>query len=243
MVRRMSTSVSDGGEQIMPCHKAYTFYTLALPSLPRSIDRCVFLIQMSYYERCHELLFFCLFQLMVIQLYRHREARKAYQRKYSLAHLRAARRKVGKAQREADSALWNIKEAMQLTRYVCWPWDACNRLISAVSVYLVVLMTRIRLLEQRSQTVASVERSLSVYISELQRYAVALVKSAASCPEWELACVLCMTPSLEALAGGDFSKLEGDICDAGIEETEFNLFAEGEEDNGICFALTAQTHY
>ena len=110
-------------------------------------------------------------------------------------------------------------------------------------MYPVVLTTRIRLLEQRSQTVASVECSLSVYISELQRNAVALVKSAASCPEWELVCVLCMTPSLEALAGGDFSELEGDICDAGIEETEFDLFAEGEEDDGICFALTAQTHY
>ena len=82
-----------------------------------------------------------------------------------------------------------------------------------------------------------------MYISELQRNAVALVKSAASCPKWELTCVLCMTPSLEALAGGDFSELEGDICDAGIEETEFDPFAEGEEDDGICFALTAQTHY
>ena len=243
MVRRMSTSVLDRGERIMPCHKAYTFYTLALPSLPRSIDCCVFLIQMSYYERCRELLFFCLFQLMVIQLYRHREARKAYQRKDSLAHSRAARRKVGKAQQEADSALWNIKEVMQLTRYVCWPRDACNRLISAVSVYPVVLTTCIRLLEQRSQTIASVECSLSVYISKLQCNAVAFVKSAASCPEWELACMLCMTPSLEALVGGDFSELEGDIYDAGIEETEFDLFAEGEEDDSICFALTAQTHY
>lgn len=120
---------------------------------------------------------------------------------------------------------------------------SCNSLlISAVSVYPAILTTHIRLPEQRSQTVTHVERVLSAYISDLHRVAVALVDSAASCPEWELMCALCMTPSLEALARGDHSVLEDVICEAG-SETEFDLFAEGvEEDDGACFALVGHSH-
>ena len=119
----------------------------------------------------------------------------------------------------------------------------------AVSAYPAVLTTRVRLLEQRSQTVAYVERLLSVYISDLHLNAVALVESATSCPGWELACRLCMTPSLEALLGGDYSMLEDDICEAGEEDTEYNPFAEGEEDmegeeddGASSFALTGSFH-
>jgi hypothetical protein len=46
-----------------------------------------------------------------------------------------------------------------------------------------------------------------------------------------------MTTSLEALARGDYSELlEQDIydrSDAGIEETYFDPFAEGEKDDGV----------
>jgi hypothetical protein len=52
-----------------------------------------------------------------------------------------------------------------------------------------------------------------------------------------------MTPSLEALLGGDFSVLDDDICEAGEEDTGYNPFAEGEEDDGVSsFALTAPSH-
>jgi hypothetical protein len=104
-------------------------------------------------------------------------------------------------------------------------------------VYPVILTTNVRLLEQRSETVTHVERSLSVYISDLRLHAAGLVDSATSCPGWELADTLCMTTSLEALARGDYSELlEQDIydrSDAGIEETYFDPFAEGEKDDGV----------
>jgi len=104
-------------------------------------------------------------------------------------------------------------------------------------VYPAILTTHIRLLEQRSQTVTSAECSFSLYISDVYHSAVALVESAASCPEWEFAHALCVTPLVEALLRGDHGKLEGGMCEAGTEETEYDLFAEGEEDNGACFAL------
>ena len=50
---------------------------------------------------------------------------------------------------------------------------------------------------------------------------------------------MCLTPSLDALLRGDFSELEDK---AGNEETEFDLFAEGEEDDGACFALAGLPH-
>lgn len=106
-----------------------------------------------------------------------------------------------------------------------------------VSVYPAILTTHIRLLEQCSQTVTSREHLLSLFISEIHRSAITLVKSAKSCPGWELACTLCMPPSLEALVKGDYSELDDDICEADLEEN-YNLFAEGEEDDGACFVLT-----
>jgi hypothetical protein len=106
-------------------------------------------------------------------------------------------------------------------------------------VYPTILTTRIRLLERRSQAATFVERSLSVYISDLHFNAVTLVESSNSCPEWEFACAMCLTPSLDALLRGDFSELEDK---AGNEETEFDLFAEGEEDDGACFALAGLPH-
>lgn len=63
-----------------------------------------------------------LIQIMTEQLYRHREARKAYQRKYSAVHSRAARRKVGKMKKDAGSTLLNRNEH---ARYVRWPQDTC----------------------------------------------------------------------------------------------------------------------
>lgn len=102
--------------------------------------------------------------------------------------------------------------------------------------YPAILTTHIRLLEQRSQTVSSTEQSLSVSISNLYHSAITLVESATSCPEWELTCALCMTPLLEALMRGDLSELEDDICGEGVE---YDLFAEGEEDDGASFSLGA----
>jgi hypothetical protein len=103
--------------------------------------------------------------------------------------------------------------------------------------YPAILTTHIRLLEKRSLSVSSVERSLSVYISDLYSSAIALVESATCCPEWELACALSMTPSLEALVRGDLSKLEDG------EETEYDPFAEGEEDDGApCIAFAGHSH-
>lgn len=110
-----------------------------------------------------------------------------------------------------------------------------------VSVYPAILTTHIRLLEQRSQAVISTERLLSLSISDLQRNAIAFVESADSYPGWGLACELCMPPSLTALARGDYSKLEDDICEAGSEE-EYDLFAEGEEDDSACFDLTGHSN-
>jgi hypothetical protein len=46
-----------------------------------------------------------------------------------------------------------------------------------------------------------------------------------------------MPPSLEALVKGDYSELDDDICEAVLEEN-YDLFAEGEEDDGACFVLT-----
>jgi hypothetical protein len=96
--------------------------------------------------------------------------------------------------------------------------------------YPAILTTRIRLLQKRSLSVSSLEQSLSFFISDLYHSAVALVESAPCGPEWDLACALCMTPSLEALVGGDLSKLEDG-------EVEYDPFAEGEEDDGACFTL------
>ena len=106
-----------------------------------------------------------------------------------------------------------------------------------VSVYPAVLTTHIRLLEQRSQAVISTERVLSSYIFDLHRSGIALAESATSCSEWELMWALYMPPSLEALVKGDYSKM----CDAGLEE-EYDLFAEGEEDDGACYILAGHSH-
>lgn len=64
------------------------------------------------------------------------------------------------------------------------------------------------------------------------------MESADDCLEWELASVLYMPPSLEALVMGDYSKMDDDdIFEAGREE-EYDLFAEGEEDDGAFFVFT-----
>ena len=106
-----------------------------------------------------------------------------------------------------------------------------NQLIlvaTSASVYPAILTTHIRLLEQRSQVVASTEHSLSLYISNLHHHAIALVESSAYASEWEFTCAFLMPPSLEALVRGDYSKMEG-------LEKEYDLFAEGEPDDGVCF--------
>jgi hypothetical protein len=102
------------------------------------------------------------------------------------------------------------------------------------SVYLAILTTNICLLEKRSQTVTSAERSLSVYISDVHHNAVTLMRSAAGCPEWEFVCAPCVPPSVEALLSGDHSWLGDDEVDA---EPEYDLFRESEEDDGTCFPL------
>ena len=76
------------------------------------------LIKMTYYERYRDIFLLRLLRLMMIRLYGHREERKVYQRMYSVTHSRAARRKVGKKQKEASSTLW---KAIKSARYVCLP--------------------------------------------------------------------------------------------------------------------------
>jgi hypothetical protein len=113
-------------------------------------------------------------------------------------------------------------------------------LILAVSVYPAILTTHVRVLEQRSQTVIYLERLLSVYIADLHCNAIALVDSVGNCPGWELACALCMPPSLEALSKGEFFELDDDPeVDRGI--IEYDPFAEGEEDDGAFFAPTGHS--
>lgn len=79
---------------------------------------------------------------------------------------------------------------------------------------------------------------LSLYISDLRFNSISLLESADGVTEWELAF---MPPSLEALLRGDYSKLDDGIFEAGREEV-YDLFAEGEEDDGACFVLTRCSH-
>lgn len=108
-------------------------------------------------------------------------------------------------------------------------------------MYPAILTTHVRLPEQCSETVTYVERSLSVYISDVRLNAVALAESTTSCPGLELANTLFMKPSLEAIMRGDYGVLlEEDIydhSDASGEGVDFDPFSAGEEDDGVCFVL------
>ena len=104
---------------------------------------------------------------------------------------------------------------------------------SVVSAYPAILTTHVRLPEQHSESVISAERSLSAYIYDLHCHAVAIVGSEVVCPEWELACRLCMMRSLEAIFNGDHSLLDAIVSDVGTEEAGYDLFAEGEDDDGV----------
>lgn len=143
---------------------------------------------------------------------RHRESRKAYQRAYSLTHSHATKCKVGKTQREAGNAF-----QIHFARYPA------------------ILMTNICLLEKRSQTITSAEHLLSVYISNVHRDSVTLVRLAANSPEREFVCAPCVPPSVEALLSGDHSWLGDDEDDT---EPEYDLFRESEEDDDTCFPPT-----
>jgi hypothetical protein len=107
--------------------RLFTHVILSLDLLPFIINaggltfffHGVSLIEMTYYERYREPILFD-FNLLSYGYFRHREARKAYQRTYSATHPRAARRKINKVKREAGGTRRNVDEAMQSTRYVCW---------------------------------------------------------------------------------------------------------------------------
>ena len=113
--------------------------------------------------------------------------------------------------------------------------------MASARAYPAILTTHIRLLEQRSQAVASTERSLSLYISNLHRHAIALVESADTASEWKFACTFFMPRSLEALVRGDYSQMEDAICEVGLEK-EYDLFAEGEADDGACVLTFCSRH-